>query len=347
MTQGTLYVHRPVLNAWAIIDWAKDQGLRTTLDPEDMHVTVVYSETPFAWPIPKTDSLLIRSKLKSESRDVRVLGGDAVCLCFDCPDLQERFDEMVAAGAVSKWGSYEAYITLTYDPGNVSAEDIEPYGGRIDLGPEVYGEIDSGFADEIVEKTLQKMRDDAPVVSDDVRALVEQYAGLSSAEKSVAKPARKAISRPAPVPDGKVLKSFLLYGDFAKTDMEKGQAFGFFSVAKVGDTIVTDGEGDQIPPSELEDAAYDHVIESRIADDNHDGSNRGTLIESMVFTPEKCAAIVKALADQGIKAVVDIPVHAWWAGHLITDLEVRKKVKSGEYAGYSIGGKAVRTANAA
>ena len=45
----TLYVSRRVLNAGAIIDWAKDQGFETTLPAEDLHVTIAYSRTPVDW----------------------------------------------------------------------------------------------------------------------------------------------------------------------------------------------------------------------------------------------------------------------------------------------------------
>ena len=45
----SLYVHRPVLNAEAIIAWAKGAGFATTLPAEDMHVTVCFSKQPVNW----------------------------------------------------------------------------------------------------------------------------------------------------------------------------------------------------------------------------------------------------------------------------------------------------------
>jgi len=295
----TLYVHRPILNAADLIEWAKDQGLRSTLTAEHMHVTVVYSETPLDWPEPMTGELLVRSKLRSESRGVERFGDDAIVLTFDCADLADRHEKLIEAGAVPKWPTYRCHVTLTYDPGNIAPEMVEPYAGRIVLGGEVFAEVTKDWADAIVEKAMA--------------------AG-----------------------DGMPKADFEFTGTFAKADMKKGQAFGFASIAKIGDNLVIDGEEDTIDPLDLEEAAYGHAIEHRIADENHDGSNRGTLIETMVFTPEKCAAMQEELRKQGIPATIDIPAHAWWIGHQITDIGVREKVESGEYQGFSIGGTAVR-----
>lgn len=137
-------------------------------------------------------------------------------------------------------------------------------------------------------------------------------------------------------------KDFELNGTIAKYDDERGQCFGIFSVEQIGDSRVVDEEGDRIVEGELEKAAYDHVKEARIADVNHDGSHVGDLIESMVFTPEKCQALEKALRASGIQATIDIPATVWWGGHQINNEEVRKAVKSGRYRYFSIGGSGVR-----
>ena len=68
-TEGpkTLYVKRPLLNAMQIIAWAKAQGFKSVQKPEDMHVTVCYSKTPFDW-----DDLAPRED------NVTVVGGNRV-----------------------------------------------------------------------------------------------------------------------------------------------------------------------------------------------------------------------------------------------------------------------------
>lgn len=65
----------------------------------------------------------------------------------------------------------------------------------------------------------------------------------------------------------------------------------------------------------------------------HERGGCAVLIESMVFTPEKCAAL-------GISEGT-LPV-GWFIGFKVTDEDVWKKVKSGEYPMFSIEGTAVR-----
>jgi hypothetical protein len=132
-----------------------------------------------------------------------------------------------------------------------------------------------------------------------------------------------------------------------KLDDEKRHVFGIFSVAKIGDDLVVDQEDDAIEPDELEAGAYDHVLNARIAGDRHVRKGVGDLIESVVFTPEKCAAMVKCLGETGIEATIDIPAVAWWGGYHIHDDAVWKSIKDGDFVSFSIGGSADRTAEAA
>lgn len=127
-----------------------------------------------------------------------------------------------------------------------------------------------------------------------------------------------------------------------KVDDEKRHVFGIFSVAKIGDAMVIDDEDDKVCPDALEAAAYGHVLEARIAGENHVRKGVGDLIESMFFTPEKCAAMTKAFADSGIEVTIDIPAVAWWGGYHVHDDTVWKGVKDGTYVSFSIGGSADR-----
>ena len=77
----------------------------------------------------------------------------------------------------------------------------------------------------------------------------------------------------------------------------------------------------------------------------HEGPAIGHLVESMVFTPEKLkrlATDVKTgVVDEAGLAVITkmIPV-GWWVGFHIPDAKIFAKVKSGEYAMFSIAGEA-------
>jgi len=122
-------------------------------------------------------------------------------------------------------------------------------------------------------------------------------------------------------------------GEFCKLDDERRLAFGWAYVARKADGAqVVDHSGDVITPDDwtaFEDAAYDYVIESRDADEMHERRGVGTLVESIVMTPEKAAAM--GMSDG------DMPL-GWWTGFRITDDGVWAKIKDGTYPAFSITG---------
>lgn len=77
-----------------------------------------------------------------------------------------------------------------------------------------------------------------------------------------------------------------------KTNNEKMQAFGWASVAiaENGETL-EDWQGDIIEPDELESAAYKFVDLYREGGEMHERGGVAYLIESVVFTEEKMAAM--------------------------------------------------------
>jgi hypothetical protein len=126
-----------------------------------------------------------------------------------------------------------------------------------------------------------------------------------------------------------------------KVDKENRMVFGFFNVNKIGDELVEDLQQDIIETEELEKAAYDFVLNARIAGDSHLRKGVGNLVESMVFTVEKQLAILKTLEQIGIKdAQFNLGIEGWWGGFQITDEEVLAKIDNGDYPMFSVGGKA-------
>lgn len=135
-------------------------------------------------------------------------------------------------------------------------------------------------------------------------------------------------------------------GDFSKVDEDKQQVFGWASVTELDGKPVVDLQGDYIHPDDIEMAAYDYVLKSRVGGDMHtrvdeygniiEKSDKALhvsdLIESMVFTPEKCEAmgISKNLAGR------------WWTGFQINDPDIWQSVKNGERTGFSIHGAGLR-----
>ncbi len=118
----------------------------------------------------------------------------------------------------------------------------------------------------------------------------------------------------------------------AKVDAEQRLAFGWASVAvDAAGRPVIDHQGDLIPVEELERAAYDYVIRSRDASEMHGRRGVATLVESVVLTPEKYAALGLPIGPLG-----------WWVGFRVTDDAVWQRVKAGDFREFSIGGSATR-----
>lgn len=115
---------------------------------------------------------------------------------------------------------------------------------------------------------------------------------------------------------------------------EEQLVFGWANVSLTAEgDVPLDWQGDIIAPHVLEKAAYNFVLKYRATGEMHEGDVKGYLVESVMFTKAKIAAI-------GIPEGA-IP-EGWWVGFYIPDKEVFAKVKSGEYRMFSIQGKARR-----
>lgn len=115
-------------------------------------------------------------------------------------------------------------------------------------------------------------------------------------------------------------------------DEDRRMVFGWAYVAKRADgSAVVDHSGDRVDNVDsLEFSAYDYVLKSREGDVMHTRKQTSVLIESMVFTAEKCEAL-------GLDK--DAVPTGWWVGFKILDDEAWEGVKSGKYAMFSIEGK--------
>ena len=120
----------------------------------------------------------------------------------------------------------------------------------------------------------------------------------------------------------------------AKTNDEKRLAFGWSVISRDAlGNAVWDLQDDGVDPEELEALAYKYVRFYRDAGALHNSKGKGVLVESVVTTLEKQQI-------WGIPSGV-MPV-GWWTGFYVMDDDVWVKVKSGEYAAFSIEGTAVR-----
>ena len=126
-----------------------------------------------------------------------------------------------------------------------------------------------------------------------------------------------------------------MVGVILEVDDDRRLAFGWDYVA-VDETgrVNIDKQGDFIDiPEELENMGYGFVVDSRRGDAMHIKKDVATVVESMVFTPEK-------IEKMGIEGT---PRLAWWIGMKVNDDETWNLVKSGNFRGFSIGGRGNRT----
>lgn len=129
-----------------------------------------------------------------------------------------------------------------------------------------------------------------------------------------------------------VKKEFSIF----KTDEDKRLVFGWASIALTVDgEQLEDRQSDMIDPEDLEEAAYEYVLNFRDTGEEHIPTMRkkGKLVESCVLTAEKQKAM-------GIPEGT-VPV-GWWIGFKIHDDDAWNLVKSGHYKMFSIEGKANR-----
>ena len=121
-----------------------------------------------------------------------------------------------------------------------------------------------------------------------------------------------------------------------KTDDDKRLVFGWASIAVTAEgEQLEDRQHDIIDPEDLEEAAYEYVLNFRDTGEEHMESLRkkGRLVESCVFTEDKQEAM-------GLPAGI-LPV-GWWIGFKIDDDGAWEKVKNGTYRMFSIEGTAER-----
>lgn len=145
MVPAPLYVRRDVLNAREILEWARAQGIPELMPASELHVTVLYSKNPVDWFKMGTswqDKVEVGA---GGPRALEVFGADALVLRFASDDLRWRHEGMIENGATSDYPEYSPHITISYGAADLDLDAIEPYRGRIVLGPELFQKIDEDW----------------------------------------------------------------------------------------------------------------------------------------------------------------------------------------------------------
>lgn len=122
--------------------------------------------------------------------------------------------------------------------------------------------------------------------------------------------------------------------DITKSKDDEGLVSGWANVAVNADgSIPLDWQGDVIKPEVLEKAAINFMLDYRGSGVMHEGSEQGAVVESIVFTKEKQAAlgIPEGCVPEG-----------WFITVKVKNPDVFKAVKEGKYRMFSIQGTAKR-----
>lgn len=350
-----LYGYRPLLNGQELVDWAKANGFETTLLPEDMHVTIVYSRTPL--PMPNTEDQpmwgLGTLVVRGGNRRMMSLGdGSAAALVVDSVDLVSEWNNYRSMGASWDWPSYMPHVTISYSGGSI---DVPPFAGDLVFGPIQFEPIKSNASDTYIEK--RQVNDD--VFTDRAGAMGRSVdLGLDGRVHPVMI-GGQSMFRPGESEDEYVRA---IYGDnvsstekqglldvaihailqfvmdretqynssikIIKMDDEQRVVWGWASVATENGVPVYDVHGDHIPMSELTKASIDFMENVRVGKSLHQGDQVSSVIGCLPLSQE----LAKALGIESDKEGLIM-------GFRVHDDQTWELIKSGELPALSIGGR--------
>jgi hypothetical protein len=120
-------------------------------------------------------------------------------------------------------------------------------------------------------------------------------------------------------------------GQILKTDEEQRMVYGWASVVTEKGEPVVDRQGDVIEPDTLVHAVNKFMEHVRVGKEMHKGDQIGAVIHSMPVTKE----IGESLGIQSDR-------EGWIVAFKVYNDDVWAKVKSGELAAFSIGGRAIK-----
>jgi len=149
----TLYIRRDVLNPDDIREWAMGQGFLTVQD--GLHVTVIHTRTPMDWIKVGEDFWGDNGKMTIAEGGPRLMErfGDAIVLQFASSRLTWRHEDIKRMGAETDWPEYQPHITITWAmPEGMDLSRVEPYRGKIELGPEVFEEVNDDWKSKVREE---------------------------------------------------------------------------------------------------------------------------------------------------------------------------------------------------
>jgi hypothetical protein len=223
-------------------------------------------------------------------------------------------------GASWDWPSYQPHITITYNPGEVALDKVEPYQGRIELGPEIFEEITPDWKDNVLEKVNQMEKVGARHSSKDVVLLQEIH--------------DRAVALGAECDSAQEITDVQLL----KVDASLGLVFGWAIICKRNGQdyydLNRDGSGESVPEHIPEmtmlNAATDFMENSRLVKEMHVGGGKGTVLFAFPMTTDIAKAMNISTRTTGLMIAMKP-----------SSPEMLAKFVSGELTGFSIGGRKV------
>lgn len=179
-----LYVQRKVINATAILDHARRQGIENLITPDDLHVTIAYSRQPVvwtkigqaAWSSPEAPGGKLLVPAGGPRLVDRFTADGPVVLLFASNDLQWRHREIRDAGASWDHNGYHPHLTLSYAPGAIDVAAVEPWRGLIELGPEIFEPINEDWKSRYDVPAFAEAGAGLPAARDDIDAIAQAMA---------------------------------------------------------------------------------------------------------------------------------------------------------------------------
>jgi len=114
-----------------------------------------------------------------------------------------------------------------------------------------------------------------------------------------------------------------------KVDDGLGLVFGWAIVCKKGGVEYFDTQGDHIPEDSMLSAATDFMVNARVAKDMHAGDEIGPIVFAWPMTEDIAKAMSIETGTTGLMIAMQPPP------------AILQKFRSGEYTGFSIGGRRV------
>ncbi|AGN30373.1 hypothetical protein VPFG_00376 [Vibrio phage nt-1] len=95
-----------------LIQLQKTLRLQNPLDPDDFHVTVLFSRKQID--VPTVDTTFVATVEQIDCWKTQD-GKHAVVAKMTCPELVERHEDLISIGGTHDYPDYQPHVTLSYD----------------------------------------------------------------------------------------------------------------------------------------------------------------------------------------------------------------------------------------